>query len=703
MLDLESDLNVDRDEFPSYWNVDLQCALHLNLSIAYKSIGNIQRAVKHADIYVTLVKHSKNRTKVEAQSYHNVGMLYEILGDYTTAVEHYKKYLEHSKKNGDKKGVALAYGSIGSGYGNLKNKQLSLTYHDQHVNMARKLEKVDPRLLPVAFEQMGDTFTRLNSYEQAVEAYTNMFKNCPRNDLKMKTAALCKLGTAFKEQEKYQYGLYYFEQAKVIAEDFEYEDIQVMCKYNLACIMQHSTQMFELDHAKKYFEDLIPMLEAKIQQHKDEGTFCPEELNKQLDDCYRGIQNVLSKLANKDECLHYAEAHKKKYMTSIHKNSVKGMQRVNMNSLTGTAFNTWNIEKIKRVLSQQNATVIMYTIIPKHFFVWVLQPVNGLVRFYTGRAPKDSTVPREINKCLKEIKKNKPLRTIPYACENRALPLQGTWLENIKKSNKSLGKKTESCESEEVSSGDNKIQKTPQRRLFDLLVAPIEDVLAKLEPDSHLVVIPDGPLFELPFGIIQDWSGDSLSTKFRITYMTSIYMLDKTVHNELNQLKMQDDLEFERSHSKKGGISKVVHGDPFKSSPHIVSNVTNSLDLHSLNPKRTSNPRLLKSGVLQESTKSLSPRPGLYRENTCLSLLSRGSSPTKLSGKMSPLNTHSPSPLGSPTETEKVMGAHNISTLVTKTSTGTDITTAGHMVSGFTQVSCQERCVVIGGPLLPKR
>lgn len=100
---------------------------------------------------------------------------------------------------------------------------------------------------------------------------------------------------------RYQYSLYYYEQAKVcafmicmyiqiqkiptvivyfcmqiVAEDFSYHDLKFMCELNEACIMKNSTQVYELEQAKKYFTKLIPKLENDIKQHTEEDTLCPK-------------------------------------------------------------------------------------------------------------------------------------------------------------------------------------------------------------------------------------------------------------------------------------------------------------------------------------------------------------------------------------------------------------------------------------------
>ena len=306
LLDLQREMRGDSDEgpLPDYWSPELECSLYLNASIAYKAIGAIDRAVWHAEKYATLMKDKENRKHALAQSHQNVGMLQEILGKPLEALESYKLFLKASKEKGDDANIARAYGCLGSVYATLKNRQLSLTYHDQHVSLVRALG--DSKMLASALEQMGDTYMKMELPLEAVNSYMEMFQNIPRNDVHRQTTALCKLGSANKELGRFQYSLYYYEQAKMIADDFDFNDIKVFCEFNQACILQYSTQHYEMQQARTYFEKLIPLLEAKIHQHQEEATFCSQELHDQLTKCYDGMQLILKKLEQKEvHAFHY--------------------------------------------------------------------------------------------------------------------------------------------------------------------------------------------------------------------------------------------------------------------------------------------------------------------------------------------------------------------------------------------------------------
>ena len=383
LLHLETELLAETgsdEELPDFWTKELQCGLHLNLSIAYKAIGDMRSAIKHAKKYVEFIERYNFQGKLKAESYHNTGMLNEILSNYNDAINNYNKYLQECKKNGDKKGMAQAYGCLGSVYAALRNWKLSTTYHEQYVVMAKRFD--DKRMQAIANEMLADTLMLKDDFEGAVTVYEEMLKCCLRTDYRTRAMGMCKLGNAYRAQKKIRHSLAFYEQASDLAQDFEYPEIEMMSHYNIACIHQSSSQMMELEQALKYFLSLIPFLETKIREHMEEDSHCPEEYHTQLSECYDGIQTVLTKLGNKEECLQYAEAFRKRPLTQTH-----NYQASAMTSQSHTApWDIWTVERMNRVVSQQNSTVLYYSLLKTHLLLWVLKPGEGLVRFYSKKA-----------------------------------------------------------------------------------------------------------------------------------------------------------------------------------------------------------------------------------------------------------------------------------------------------------------------------
>ena len=351
LLHLEMELieeSGSENNLPDFWTKELQCGLHLNLSIAYKAIGDMESAIKHAKKYVYYIEKYNFHGKLKAESYHNTGMLNEILGNYKEAINNYNKYLDECKKNGDRKGMAQAYGCLGSVYAALRNWKLSLSYHEQYVKMASRFD--DSRMKLISNEMLGDTLMLKGDFEEAVGPYEEMVNSCLRTDYHTRAMGMCKLGHAFRALKKYQFSLHFYEQAADLGEDFDFPEVETLCHYNMACINQQSTQMLELEKAMKYFQQLIPYFEAKIREHRAEDSHCPEEYLTQLQECYDGIQTVLVKLGNKEECLQYAEAYRKRTLTQTH-----NYQASALTSQSHMApWDMWSVERISRVVAQQN-------------------------------------------------------------------------------------------------------------------------------------------------------------------------------------------------------------------------------------------------------------------------------------------------------------------------------------------------------------
>ncbi|XP_053380746.1 tetratricopeptide repeat protein 28-like isoform X2 [Mercenaria mercenaria] len=706
LLHLEAELILEtgsEDVLPDFWTRELQCGLHLNLSIAYKAIGNMNAAIRHAQKYVKFIEKYNFQGKLRAESYHNTGMLNEILGNYNDAIKNYKTYLEEGKKNGDKKGMAQAYGCLGSVYAALKNWKLSLTYHEQYVTMATKFE--DKRMKIIANEMLADTLMLKGDYEKASKAYEEMINSCIRTDYRTRATGMCKLGHAYRALKRNLYSLHFYEQASELAEDFEYPEIETLSHYNIACIHQQSTQMLELEKALKYFQQLVPYYESKIREHMVEDSHCPEEYWIQLRECYDGIQTVHAKLGNKEECLQFAEAYRKRTLTTTH-----NYQASAMTSQSHTApWDMWSVERMGRVVSQQNSTVLYYSLLSEYLLLWVLQPGVGLVRFYSRRAGKEENMIETVEGLLNELKKNCDWKQMTKVCENRALPLRTGELEMTRKkylklSNSSRKSEAETDESKKLEN-ENQSEKSFERRLYDLLFSPVEDILSKLPKESPLIIIPDKTLCQCPFNVLQDFLNRYAFKRFRITYLPNLLLLDKVVANELNHLRLKDDLEFNRQIHKKGGMLSLT-------SKYVGSDISGPASVRSLaivadvSAKHLSHPRLL---TRPPRTPMIPPKPGvlphqrtMYEED--FKKHSQWKSPRTARGPpdsyRSSLNT-SRTQVVNPT-LDRMFSLDSFSTLTTATSTGTDITSSKCAITKFKQVSCQDRCLVFANPKLPE-
>ena len=172
---------------------------------------------------------------------------------------------------------------------------------------------------------------------------------------------------------------------------------------------------------------------------------------------------------------------------------------------------------------------------------------------------------------------------------------------SLNKSVKNVDKKSDKENS------DIKHEKSAERRLYDLLFSPVEDILTKLGRNAPLIVVPDKVLHHCPFGLVQDFLNRYAFQRFHLTYLPSLLLLDKVIGNELNRLRAQDDLEFERAQNKKGGIFKLMKKTSISGDFGSIS-VMSGESGGVVNPKRVSHPRLLRTQ--SPKLKMISPKPG---------------------------------------------------------------------------------------------
>lgn len=400
MLDLEAELREEAGEggrLPEFWTPELQSGLHLNLSVAYKTIGNMIDAMKHARKYAGLLEKQGTTGKQRAESYYNTGMLSVILQNYKEAAENYRKFLEESERKGDQKGIAQAYGCLGTVCASLGDWKQALTYHQRDITIATEMG--DMRMQTMAHEMLGDTLMMKKDYEDAINAYDAMLKCCRGSDEWLEAMAYCKAGNAYRAAGKPQYSLYFYQRTLSQFNDRKFQLIQMTCMYNMALILVNSTQLRDMEEAKSYLEKLLPHFESKIQQHRDEDSHCELNYHKQLRECYDAMQAVLVKLGLKDTALQYAEAFRRRTIMEMPNYQLKAVSRLPRGS---SSIELCSVDRLLHTANQQNGLVLYFSVLPKHLLLWVLSPTGGLSRFYCSKTVNDETMVEQVSQMTTE-------------------------------------------------------------------------------------------------------------------------------------------------------------------------------------------------------------------------------------------------------------------------------------------------------------
>ena len=86
--------------------------VHYNIGTTYTSLGQYQKGMEHFMTCLCICKETGDRAG-EGRAYGNIGVVYSSLGQYEKAMEYSMKCLRICKETGDLRGEGHAYGSIG--------------------------------------------------------------------------------------------------------------------------------------------------------------------------------------------------------------------------------------------------------------------------------------------------------------------------------------------------------------------------------------------------------------------------------------------------------------------------------------------------------------------------------------------------------------------------------------------------------------
>ncbi|NET36930.1 MAG: CHAT domain-containing protein [Cyanothece sp. SIO1E1] len=190
-----------------------------------------------------------------------------------------------------------------------------------------------------------------------------------------------------------------------------------------------------------------------------------------------------------------------------------------------------DIARIIQVARDENATIVSYSLTDKpqsadslssnfsgdftntstnELFIWVIEP-TGAIHFRTADLNSSLNNPpfeiRESNSAQCD-----QLTVTPEECRGEQA---AALAQLVRGTHSSLGLSTTSTSFQR----QNNLQE-----LYQLLISPIEDLLP-INPDSHVVFVPYGSIFFIPFPALQDTSGQYLIDKHTIRIATNLRTL----------------------------------------------------------------------------------------------------------------------------------------------------------------------------------
>ena len=501
-----------------------------NLGAAYLYLGNYAKAIEYSQQHLAIAREIKN-PQSEGVALGGLGGAYLYLGNYAKAIEYSQQYLAIARSIKDRNGEGSALGNLGGAYGFLGNYAKAIEYSQQHLAIAREIKHRQSE--GAALGNLGVAYLYLGDYAKAIEysqqqlaiareikhrlgegvalgnlglAYNSLGNSAKAieygqqsltiaremKDRQGEGAALSNLGVAYLDLGDYTKSIEYSQQQLAIARSIKDRDGEGTALNNLGAVFLKAGNPTE---AEKMLVQGIQVWESMRQMlgSKDANKVSIFEGQAMT---YRTLQQVRVAQNNPIAALEIAERGRARAFVDLL------TQRLSTGDANSVITAAPNQDQIRQIAKAQNATLVQYSIIYDGFqiegkqvgresalYIWVIQP-TGEITF-------------------------------------REVDLKPLWQKhNASLASLIIGNQEFLAVRSRSSTGFAQPQ-PDLPTLHQLLIDPIQTLLPK-DPNAHVIFIPQGSLFQVPFPALQDANGTYLIQKHTILTAPSIQVLDLT-------------------------------------------------------------------------------------------------------------------------------------------------------------------------------
>jgi signal transduction histidine kinase/Tfp pilus assembly protein PilF len=176
----------------------------ISLSRQYQ-YSNIVRSRELAESAMTIAEASNIR-KQKVRAYQNLGVLYSISGDYSSALRYDNMALQQSLDNRDSSNLSVDYNNVASDYYDLGEYDEAYFYFTQSYKIARTQD--DSLRMAIALHNVGRVFKELGQYDRALE-HLNLSMDMSRriDDIEGIPYSLDEIGDVMIRQGEYDSAL----------------------------------------------------------------------------------------------------------------------------------------------------------------------------------------------------------------------------------------------------------------------------------------------------------------------------------------------------------------------------------------------------------------------------------------------------------------------------------------------------------------
>lgn len=460
-----------------------EAAILNNLSAVYFSLGQYQKALEYSERASQIYRRFQQEPQPDSTE-RSIRLLYDAIGQKTTVLPPSGTRAVGGSALGKdsflRLGQALHLSNIGQLYFYQEDYSNALKFYQQALTIYQENQTTIGQAS--ALNQIGQVYSHQNQIPQAIATYEQALKVFRTfGDQAGEGVVLSNLGAAYERQNLLKQALTAYEQALVLHR-------KVGDRASTGITLSNQGRTFLRDgqtrKAVASLQAAVDVWESLRPGLTDENRVALFET--QLD-TYRTLQKALVTQQQANPALEVAERGRGRAFAELLARRLENPgtgKRVDSQQATRSP----SLAQIQQIAKTQQATLVQYSIIDDEtLYVWVIQP-TGTITF------------RSVN--LSPILKNQvPLNE--HVQQVRIRVFRGQTVSATTSGTASLSS------------------------LYQALIQPIADLLPK-DPNHHVVLIPQGALFLVPFAALQDQQGTFLIERHTLLTAPSIQVMALT-------------------------------------------------------------------------------------------------------------------------------------------------------------------------------
>ena len=502
-----------------------------NIGGIYWATGEYQQALKFYQETLTIAKAIENRAG-EGRTLNNIGGIYEATGEYQQALDYLQEALTISRAIGDRAGEGTTLNNIGEIYRATGEYQQALKFYQETLTIAKAIG--DRAGEGTALNNIGLVYQAPKEYQKALDSLQEALTiHREVGDQAGEEATLNNIGTIYEATGEYQQALDYFQEALTISRAIGDQAGEQKTLGNIGYVYEQQEQWRK---AVDYDQNAIAILET-IRSNAG-GNEARESFLGQSISVYPHIVKCLLQLDALGEAFAYIERSKaRSFLEQLYEASTGLKHGVDEQLLTEETNLYGKLSVIAQNLKKQLSKEKREQLLEKrHSLEYELSVLQMRLRTSNPRyAELKYPQPVTVEQLQQEILKEGDI-IVEYLQGDEELYVfiigkRNFSTHTIELKAQDLSDRIEQFLKPLRNVSHEKLNAEFANQLYQFLFQPLEQKIVEASSGKeiqHLIIVPDGLLFYLPFETLVTKNGEIseyLVDRYTISYSPSASVL----------------------------------------------------------------------------------------------------------------------------------------------------------------------------------